>query len=278
MTSRALLARRTIHVLQNVTILRGKKQSMALLPQFAPTTVAGSVRGCGADLLAMPTTRWFASDNSSSSSNNNNNNKPASSDETESEVVTEHYEKSDLKDQAEAEEEDVAKNHVLTREEQLELQVKELEIQLKDLKNQLLRSLAEQENTRRIAQRDVDASKQYAIRSFAKGLLDVADNLERALSAVPPESRADAESNHVLATLYEGIALTEKGLTKTFESNGLLKFGKVGELFDPNRHEALFEYVDPSKTPGTVGQVTKPGYMLNKRVIRPADVGVVKKE
>ena len=154
----------------------------------------------------------------------------------------------------------------------------ELEAEVKGLKNQLLRSLAEQENTRNIARRDVESARQFAIKSFAKSLLDVSDNLTRALEAVPEEVRADKEGNPVLATLYEGIELTDKGLTKAFVMNGLVKYGEPGDAFDPNKHEALYEYVDPEKEAGTVGQVMKPGFMLNKRVLRPAEVGVVKRE
>ena len=150
----------------------------------------------------------------------------------------------------------------------------QLEQEVKELKDHLLRSLAEQENTRRIAKRDVEAAKNFAVTSFAKSLLDTSDNLTRALAAVPLEEK---EKSPVLATLYEGIQMTDVGLTKAFEKNGLVKFGEVGELFDPNKHEALFEYVNPAQEPGTIGQVMKPGFLLNDRVIRPAEVGVVKK-
>lgn len=153
----------------------------------------------------------------------------------------------------------------------------ELEGQVKDLKDQLLRSLAEQDNTRRIAKRDVDSATQFAIKSFAKSLLDVSDNLTRALEAVPEEMRNDKEANAVLANLYEGIEMTDRGLVKAFAMNGLVMYGQVGELFDPNKHEALYEYVDPEKKEGTVGQVMKPGFMLRERVLRPAEVGVIKK-
>jgi molecular chaperone GrpE len=159
---------------------------------------------------------------------------------------------------------------VVSREEQLEAEAK-------DLKDQLLRSLAEQENTRRIARRDVQAAKDFSIRSFAKSLLEVSDNLARALEAVPEDHRADKEKHPVLATLYEGINMTDAGLSKAFEVNGLVKFGKEGEVFDPNQHEALYEYVDPKKEAGTIGQVMKLGFMLNKRVLRPAEVGIIKK-
>eukprot|EP01082_Thalassiosira_pseudonana_P013009 g12077.t1 g12077 contig6:1169076-1169864(+) len=152
----------------------------------------------------------------------------------------------------------------------------DLEKQVKDLKDNLLRSLAEQENTRRIAKRDVDQARSFAISSFAKSLLDTSDNLSRALDAVPEELRHDHENHPVLANLYEGISMTDEGLTKAFAKNGLKKFGVPGEKFDPNKHEALFEYPDPNGEAGNIGQVMKVGFMLNDRVVRPAEVGVVK--
>ena len=151
----------------------------------------------------------------------------------------------------------------------------QLEMEIKSLKDQLLRSLADQDNTRRIAQRDIEAARQFAIKSFAKSLLDVSDNLTRALEAVPKDELEQAKGT-TLATLYEGIEMTERGLNKAFEMNGLVKYGAEGEPFDPNQHEALFEYPDSAKKPGTVGQVMKAGFMLNKRVLRPAEVGIVK--
>lgn len=154
----------------------------------------------------------------------------------------------------------------------------ELQAEVKDLNDKLKRSLAEQENTRRIAQVDVDRASQFAIKSFAKALLDTSDNLTRALDAVPEEMRRDKENHAVLANLYEGIDMTHRGLMKAFESNGLVKFGQEGESFDPNKHEALYKYVDPEKEEGTIGQLMKPGFMLHNRVLRPAEVGVIKKE
>lgn len=154
--------------------------------------------------------------------------------------------------------------------------VAELEQQVKDLKDNLLRSLAEQENTRRIAKRDVEQARSFAISSFAKSLLETSDNLSRALDAVPEELRHDHDHHPVLATLYEGITMTDDGLTKAFSKNGLEKFGAPGEKFDPNRHEALFEYPDPNGEAGNIGQVMKKGFMLNSRVLRPAEVGVIK--
>lgn len=149
-----------------------------------------------------------------------------------------------------------------------------LQLQVKDLKDQLLRSLAEQENTRRIAKRDVNSAKSFAVSSFAKSLLDTSDNLSRAMDAVNTE---ELEGNPVLKTLYEGIQMTASGLDKSFQKHGLKKFGVVGETFDPNKHEALFEYMDEKSKAGTVGQVMKAGFELNGRVIRSAEVGVIKK-
>jgi len=158
-----------------------------------------------------------------------------------------------------------------TREEQLEAEIKQL-------KDKLLRTLADQENTRRIAQNDVAQAKKYAIKSFAQNLLEVSDNLELALKAIPDGIEKDKEDQPVLVNLLEGVRLTEEGLLKAFRDNGLVRFGQVGERFDPNKHDALYEYADPNQKPGVVGQVMKSGFLLNNRVLRPAEVGVVKKE
>ena len=152
----------------------------------------------------------------------------------------------------------------------------QLEAELKELKDHLLRSLADQENTRRIAQNDVLTAKKFAIKSFAQSLLDVSDNLERALQAIPEGIEHDKQDQPVLVNLLEGVRLTENELLKAFRSNGLVRFGTVGEPFDPNRHDALLEYVDLQKESGTVGQVLKSGFLLNNRVLRPAEVAVVK--
>mmetsp|Transcript_7158 Transcript_7158/g.8283 ORF Transcript_7158/g.8283 Transcript_7158/m.8283 type:complete len:264 (-) Transcript_7158:43-834(-) len=156
-------------------------------------------------------------------------------------------------------------------------ETEKLEAKLKDMKDQLLRSLAEQENIRRIAKRDVENARSFAVTSFAKSLLETSDNLSRAMDAVPEELRKDTENHPVLATLYEGIHMTDSGLSKAFNKNGLKKFGESGDKFDPNMHEALFEYPDENMDAGSVGQVMKVGFMLNDRVIRPAEVGVTKK-
>lgn len=150
-----------------------------------------------------------------------------------------------------------------------------LQAEIKALKDQLLRSYAEQENTRNIARRDVAEARQFAIKSFAKSLLEVSDNLQRALDSVPA---SDLSGNAQLKLLHEGIAMTNTGLLKALEANGVKKYCETpGDKFDPELHNALMQYADPTKEPDTVGQVIKVGFTLNNRVLRPAEVGVIKK-
>ena len=150
-----------------------------------------------------------------------------------------------------------------------------LKEEVTEMKNQLLRSLAEQENIRSIARRDVEAAKNFSVKSFAKSMLEVADNLDRALDSVDQE---EASKNDTLKTFLEGIEMTGNGLVKALKSNGVTPFcEEPGDEFDAEKHQALMEYEDPKATPGTVGVVMKKGYMLNGRVLRAAEVGVIKK-
>jgi molecular chaperone GrpE len=173
------------------------------------------------------------------------------------------------------------------QEEQKQEQVEEdptvaLKEEIQKLTDQLYRAVAEQENIRKIARNDVNAAQQYSIKKFAKSLLDVADNLDRALDSVQQKGKEQEEQTDnedpAFRSFYQGIELTRSGLTKALESNGVTPFcQEPGEVFNPEHHEALMEYPDPNSTPGTVGQVVKKGYMLNGRVLRPAEVAVVKK-
>ncbi|WP_420964458.1 nucleotide exchange factor GrpE [Bradyrhizobium sp. B120] len=140
-----------------------------------------------------------------------------------------------------------------------------------ELKDRLLRALAEVENTRRRAERDLDNMRQYAITKFAGDMLNVADNLERAIASIPASVR---EPEAALRTLVEGVGLTEKELLRALEKHGIRKLDPLGERFDPNLHEALFEVPDPSVPRGTVMKVLQPGYAIGSRVLRPAKVGI----
>lgn len=152
-----------------------------------------------------------------------------------------------------------------------------LEKEIHELKEKVLRSLAEEENVRRIARKDVENARAYANSSFAKAMLEVADDLERAMAVVTPEQRADGNIDPTLKVLIEGIDMTDKNLHKIFHKFGVVQYGKVDEAFDPNIHDALFQIPDPSKPENTIGQVVKTGYMLKDRVLRAAQVGAYTK-
>lgn len=140
-----------------------------------------------------------------------------------------------------------------------------------DFKDKYVRSLAENENVRRRAKKQLEDSKLYAIQSFCKDLLEVADILEKATESVPKEELS--KSSH-LKSLFNGLTMTETQLQKVFKSHGLEKVHPLNEKFDPNFHEALFQL--PGEISGTVAVVQKTGYRLHGRPLRAALVGVVK--
>lgn len=146
--------------------------------------------------------------------------------------------------------------------------------ELAETKDRLLRTLAEMENLRRRTTREVADARAYGIANFARDVLDIADNLQRALDALPAEARASGDAG--LLALVEGVELTERSLLKALEKNGVKAFDPMGERFDPNREQAMYEVPDPSVPAGTVVQVMQPGYMIGERVLRPAMVGVAK--
>jgi len=149
-----------------------------------------------------------------------------------------------------------------------------LEHEHSEMKDRLLRTLAEMENLRKRTEREIADSRLYSVTSFARDLLVVADNMRRALEAVPPELRSAAESG--VKALIDGIELTERELLKALEKNGVRQFTPQGEKFDPNLHQAMFEIPDATVPAGSVVQVVQPGYMIGDRVLRPALVGVSK--
>src|SRR5580693_3271010 len=149
-----------------------------------------------------------------------------------------------------------------------------LEREHAEMRDRLLRTLAEMENLRKRTDREVADSRIYGVTSFARDMLGVADNMRRALDAVPPELRASAEAS--VKALIEGVELTERELLKALERNGIRQFSPQGEKFDPNLHQAMFEMPDPSVPAGSVVQVVQPGYMIGERILRPALVGVSK--
>ena len=143
-----------------------------------------------------------------------------------------------------------------------------------EARDKMLRTLAEMENLRKRTTREVADARIYGITGFARDVLEIADNLQRALDAVPAEARANADPG--LKALIEGVELTERSLHNTLEKNGVKKLDPSGGKFDPNFHQAMFEVPDPSVPAGTVVQVVQAGYTIGYRVLRPALVGVSK--
>jgi molecular chaperone GrpE len=143
-----------------------------------------------------------------------------------------------------------------------------------DYKDRLLRTLAEMENLRRRTEREIADSRAYGISAFARDILAVADNMDRALGALDKELREKVDAG--TKALLDGVELTERELLKVLEKHGVKKFEPLGEKFDPNLHQAMYEVPDPSRPVGTVAQVVQPGYMIGERMLRPALVGIAK--
>ncbi len=143
-----------------------------------------------------------------------------------------------------------------------------------ELRDKMLRTLAEMENLRKRTAKEVADARAYGITGFARDVLDIADNLQRALDAVPAATRESADP--MLKTLIEGVELTERSLLNVLEKNGVKKLDPSGEKFDPNFQQAMYEVPDASVPPGTVVQVVQAGYMIGERVLRPALVAVAK--
>lgn len=140
------------------------------------------------------------------------------------------------------------------------------------LKDRVLRVLADMENLRRRTEREVADAKAYGVANFAREMLTFADNLRRSLENVPAAARENLEPS--IATLIEGVELTERDFLARLARFGIKKMEAQGQRFDPNQHEALFEVPDETVPSGTVTQVVEPGYLIGERVLRPAKVGV----
>jgi molecular chaperone GrpE len=148
-----------------------------------------------------------------------------------------------------------------------------VEAELADAKDRLLRALAETENVRRRAQREREDAQRYAVTNFAKDMLNVADNLRRALESMPDADALDERTRNLLT----GVAATERELLAAFERHGIKKLEpRAGDRFDHNLHEAVFEVENTGQPAGSIIQVLQPGYQLHDRLLRPAMVGVAK--
>jgi molecular chaperone GrpE len=149
-----------------------------------------------------------------------------------------------------------------------------LDRELADMKDRLLRALADMENMRKRTEREVADARAYGISNFARDIIGVADNMHRAMQALDDELRAKADE--ATKTLLEGVELTERELMKTLEKHGVKRVEPMGQKFDPNKHQAMYEVEDASVPSGSVVQVMQGGYMIGERVLRPALVAVSK--
>ncbi|RHW16597.1 nucleotide exchange factor GrpE [Sphingomonas gilva] len=148
----------------------------------------------------------------------------------------------------------------------------ELEEQLADAKQQILYAQAETQNVRRRAEQEARNARDYAATGFARDVLSVADNVSRALAAIPDDLRVDERFKGLVA----GLEATARELDAVFGRNGISRIEAIGQTLDPHKHQAMMEVPSADAAPGTVVQEIQAGYMIKDRLLRPALVGVAK--
>ena len=189
-----------------------------------------------------------------------NNNKLGEQDLENSTLEKEEQVSEELKDKDEAE----ISNEDL---------IKKLNEEIAGLKDQRLRAIAELENFRKRAEKDQSDALKYGISNFAKEIINIRDNIERAQSSISDE----AKNNEAIKSVIEGIDLIAQSVVSTFEKIGIKKIESLNEKFDHNLHQAMMEIENEELEPGTIVQELIPGYTLHDRLLRPAMVGVSKK-
>lgn len=155
----------------------------------------------------------------------------------------------------------------------LQDEIAERERKLAELKDQVLRAHAEMDNVRKRAEREKLDNLKYAIAKFARDVVSVSDNFERAIAAVPEGA---ADSDPALKSLIEGVRVTEREFLNMLERNGVKRLEPKGEPFNPHLHQAVMETENKSVPHGTILTVMQSGYMLEERVLRPAIVVVAR--
>ncbi len=156
----------------------------------------------------------------------------------------------------------------------IEQTVENQDKEIKELKDQLLRSLAESENLRKRTIKEIADAKKYSHIYFIRDLVSSVDNLQRALEAVPDDK---SQLSEPIKNLVIGLEIVEKEILNTFEKHSLKQINPLGEKFDYNLHQAMFEVPTNEKEPGYVVEVSQKGYLLHDRLVRPAMVGISKK-
>ena len=182
-------------------------------------------------------------------------------------------------DQAKQQEEDVTENQETTEtdvdenSDTNEDEIKKLKQEIESLKDQRLRAVAELENFRKRAEKDQSDALKYGIANFAKEIINIGDNIERAKSSISEEVR----SNESIKSVVDGLDLIAQSTMATFEKIGIKKIESINQKFDHNLHQAMMEIEKNDIEPGTIVQELIPGYKLHDRLLRPAMVGVSKK-
>ena len=148
-----------------------------------------------------------------------------------------------------------------------------LQAEIETLKQDVLYARAETQNVRRRLEKDIQDARAYAATGFARDILSVADNLSRALGAIPLELREDDKMKNLVA----GIEATAREIDKVFAAHGITRIAAIGLPMDPNQHQAMMEVPSADAEPGTVLQELQAGYMIKDRLLRPAMVAVAKK-
>lgn len=150
--------------------------------------------------------------------------------------------------------------------------IEDLEADLATARQDVLYAQAETQNVRRRMEKDAQDARAYAATGFARDILSVSDNLERALAAIPEALRTDDKFKGLVA----GLEATGRELAAVFERHGITRIAALGETLDPNRHQAMVEIPHAEATPGTIVQEMQAGFMIRDRLLRPALVGVAK--
>ena len=150
--------------------------------------------------------------------------------------------------------------------------LEELERELEEVRQHVLYAQAETQNVRRRLEQEKQNERTYATTGFARDMLSVKDNLDRALASFPEDLREDAR----LKALITGIEATGRELANVFQRHGITRIEAMGQTLDPNRHQAMVEIPSPEAEPGTIVQEMQAGYMIKGRLLRPALVGVAK--
>jgi molecular chaperone GrpE len=184
------------------------------------------------------------------------------------------------KDTSEQINDEIEEDEVSIAEESPEERILVLETQVAELNDKYLRTVAEMENVRRRTQLEKENASKFAIANFAREMLTVSDNMNRAFTSVEGEGRGENAVPSEIASQFksfiEGVKMTETDVMKTLEKLGLEKIEPLGLPFNANLHEALFEFENKDEPSGTVAQVLEQGFTLNGRLLRPAKVGITK--